>query len=132
MKLMPTIRAAMTAIGIGRPGETNPRHPRHRYLFRSLHLTPWSKRMRFGWALGWDGPYWHNAVGIAGPDWDGGDWLGGMSWHKHGPFVVCRWGRRGSLRGDRRFADAMGCTCPRHGLLWPIGHTHPPECPLHR
>jgi hypothetical protein len=84
------IRAAMTALGIGRPGETNPRHPHDRYLFRSLHLTPWSKRMRFGWALGWDGPYWHNAVGIAGPDWDGGDWLGGMSWHKHGPFVVCR------------------------------------------
>jgi hypothetical protein len=24
----------------------------------------------------------------------------------------------------------MGCTCPRRGLLWPIGYTHLGTCPI--
>lgn len=125
-----TIRAAKLALGIGRPAESYPHRPSDRRLFRSAHLKSWSHRMRFGWVLSWDGPYRHRAIGIAGSDWDNGDWLGGQSWHKHGPFVVCRSGRRGSLRSDRRFTRVMGCTCPQRGLLWPIGHTHPADCPI--
>lgn len=124
------VRRLLLAVGVGRPGETYPRRPIDRHLFRSLRLVPWSSRMRFGWVLAWNGPYWRNAVGIAGNDWDNGDWLGGMVWRRHGPFVVCRSGRRGSLRSDRRFARSMGCTCPRRGLLWPIGYTHMPLCPI--
>lgn len=124
------IRDLLLAVGVGRPGETYPPRPCNRHLFRSLHLVPWERRMRGGWVLAWDGPFWHNAVGLAGPDWDDGQWLGGMVWRRHGPFVVCRVGRRGSLRSDRRFARAMGCPCPRRGLLWPIGFRHLPPCPL--
>lgn len=124
--------AILSALGVGRPGEAHPIRSHYRHLFRSVHLTPWSRRMRFGWVLCWDGPYWHNAVGIAGTDWDGGDWLGGGSWRKHGPFVVCRHRRRGSLRSDRHFARSMGCTCPRTGWLWPIGYRHLSRCSLNR
>jgi hypothetical protein len=106
------------ALGIGRPGETYPRRPdRDIYLFRSLHLNPWSNRFRFGYVLGWDGLYWHNAVGIKGPDWEGGDWLGGGSWHRGwGPVAVCRWRRRGSLRCDIQLGRNRGCSCQH--LIW--------------
>ena len=127
---MATVNRVLLAVGVGRPAETSPLRPQHRHIFRSARLTPWRRRMRFGWVLSWDGPYWHNAVGIAGPDWDGGEWLGGMNWHRHGPLVVCRHRRRGSLRADRRFARNMGCTCPREGLLWPVGYTHRAGCPM--
>jgi hypothetical protein len=119
----------LSAMGIGRPDESHPIRPHQEHLFRSAHLTSWPSRTRFGWALGWDGPHRRNAVGVAGADWAGGNWLGGGNWHKHGLFVVCRWRRRGSLRSDRRFAKAMGCPCPRSGLLWPIGSTRCPVCP---
>jgi hypothetical protein len=128
--MRPGASAMLLARGIGRPGESLPVRAHQKHLFRSAHLTPWPARMRFGWALGWDGPFWHNAVGIPGPDWDGGKWLGGMNWRRSGPLVVCRWRRRGSLRSDRRFARAMGCTCPRRGVLWPIGFTHLDTCPI--
>jgi hypothetical protein len=83
--------------------------------------------------LGWDGLYWHRAVGIKGADWDerSHPYYGPPpSWHEFGPIAYLRWGRRGNLKGDRRFCRAMGCTCPRRGLLWPIGFTHLGDCPI--
>lgn len=121
----------LLAAGIGQPGESHPIRPRQKRLLRSAHLTPWARRMKFGWVLGWDGPFWHNAVGIAGPDWNGGHWLGGQSWRQHGPFVVCRRRRRGSLRCARQFARNMGCSCPRKGVLWPLGFMHHEGCSLY-
>lgn len=112
-------RSALHALGVGRPAETLPPRPRDRYLVRSLHLVPWSSRMRFGWVVAWDGPWWHNAVGVAGADWDGGRWLGGMSWRRHGPFVVCRYRRRGSWRCDRQMAQAEKELDALYGDLMP-------------
>lgn len=112
------------ALGIGRPGERNPRRPKHGdiYLFRSLHLNPWKtypRRFRFGYVLGWDGPFKHNAIGVKGPDWEGGNWLGGSSWRRQfGPFAMCRWGRRGNIVNDMRFERAMGCSCRHLTRLW--------------
>lgn len=91
----------MHALGVGRAAEQPPARPCDVHLFRSVRLKPWRARMRFGRVLSWDGPWYSNAVGIAGPDWDGGNWLGGMSWKRYGPLVVCRHRRRGSWRGDR-------------------------------
>jgi hypothetical protein len=107
-------------VGIGRPGEKgHPARPHERHLFRSAMLKPWSSRFRFGWVLSWDGLYWHNAVGIMGPDWEGGNWLGGMSWRRHiGPVAVCRNRRRGSLRSDIQFERAMGCHCQHIIVKW--------------
>jgi len=96
-------------IGVGRAQPTPPPRPGYdKHLLRSLVLSPWGKdKMRFGYVAKWNGLYWFNAVGIAGPEWNDGRWLGGMSWHKHGPFVVCRHRRRGSWRSDRAFKRAM-------------------------
>jgi hypothetical protein len=94
-------------MGVGRPVEVTHLRPGDRRILPFLRLKPWKARMRFGWILSWDGPYMRTAVGIAGSDWDGGNWLGGMVWRKHGPFVVCRARRRGSWRSDRRFARLM-------------------------
>lgn len=110
---MSALRRMAHAIGVGRAERTNyPRRPDDHYLFRSLVLKRWPSRMRFGWVLAWNGPYWVNAIGIAGPDWNGGNWLGGGSWCKHGSFVVCRYRRRGSWRSDRAFARAMAASEP--------------------
>lgn len=108
---------ALLAVGIRMPGEP-------------LSPNPWKNRMRFGWVLTWNGLYWHRAVGIAGADWADGNWLGGGSWHKHGPIVTCSWRRRGSLRSARQFARNMDCPCTPTGLLWPIGFMHAEGCPL--
>lgn len=130
---MRTLTRVLCALGVGRDAETHSPRPIDRHLFRSVKLKPWSpNRMRFGWIVSWDGPWWHNAIGLAGPEWNDGDWLGGMSWHRYGPFVVCRSLRRQPRRRDRRFLRAMECTCPPQGLLWPIGHECPPGCPACR
>jgi hypothetical protein len=102
------------ALGIGRPGE--PAHLREgQWHIRSLHASPWSSRFRFGGVLGWNGPYWHRAIGVAGPDWDNGEWLGGTSWHRHGIFAACSWRRRGSMKSDITFERNLGCSC--QGLI---------------
>ena len=111
------------ALGIGRPGE--PAHIREgvdRRIVHSLHLSPWSCRFRFGWVLGWNGVYWHRAIGAAGPHWSDGTWLGGTSWHRHGPVAVCSWRRRGSLRSDLQFERNMGCSCQHLIWRWLRGH----------
>ena len=108
---MKTTRPLLAA-GIGQPGESHPIRPRQKRLFRPAHLTPWSSRMRSGWVLGWDGPFWHNPVGIAGPDWDGGHWPGGHCWHQHSPPVVCR-------VAAARLAALRPPVRPEHGLLLP-------------
>jgi hypothetical protein len=115
------------AIGIGRPAEADPpRRPHIRYLRgTSFHLTPWSSRFRFGWVLGWNGLFWHNAAGVKGPDWDNGNWLGGSSWRRGvGPVAVCRWRRRGSLRSDIQFERNMGCHCQHIIVKWFQGRGH--------
>jgi hypothetical protein len=107
------------ALGIGRPAETNRRSPKDTYLFRSLHLIPWHNRFRFGYVLGWNGPFYHNAIGWKGSDWENGNWLGGMSWSRHiGPIAICRSRRRGSLVSDLRFERMMGCNCRHLSHLW--------------
>jgi hypothetical protein len=126
-----TVGHVLHAAGIGRAQTPPPQRPIDRPLLGSLVLQPWQGRMRFGWVLRWNGPYWRNTIGIAGPDWNNGEWLGGMSWNRYGPLVICRSRRRGSLRSDRRFARAMGCTCTPTGLLWPISHPHPTDCPAY-
>lgn len=99
------MKALLHAFGIGREADPfPPRRPSHRYLIGDyITLSPWKKRFRFGWVLVIVGPYRVTAVGIVGPDWDGGNWLGGQSWKRRGPVAVTRYGRRGSWRGDRRF-----------------------------
>lgn len=119
------------ALGIGRPGEVDKRSPRDIYLFRSLHLSPWDSRFRFGYVVGWDGPFRHNAIGIKGPDWEGGNWQGGSSWHRgFGPFAMCRWGRRGNIVGDLRFERIMGCSCRHLTWRWWRGHGEVVHLPL--
>jgi hypothetical protein len=111
------------AIGIGRAEPDAPLQPRHRQLIRSAHLSPWSTRFRFGWVLGWNGPYWHNGAGVMGPDFNNGNWLGGGSWHRRiGPVALCRWRRRGSLRSDMQFERNMGCSCQHLSWRWARGH----------
>jgi hypothetical protein len=129
----------LIAAGVGQPAEADPPRRSHiRYLRaegkrlgRSVHLTPWSSRFRFGWVLGWNGVFWSRAVGWAGPDWDDGQWLGGMSWHRSlGPLRFCSWRRRGSLRSERQFCRHMDCTCSHKGWLWPIEFEHLDGCPI--
>jgi hypothetical protein len=137
---LPILSAVLSAAGIGRPGETHPRRPHLKYLvpagcavLKSVHLNPWSSKFRLGWALGWDGLYWHRAIGIKGADWNerSHPYYGPPpGWHEFGPFAYLRWGRRGNLKSDRRFCRAMACTCPRRGLIWPIGYTHSSGCPI--
>ena len=74
---LPRLSAVLSAVGIGRSGETHPRRPHLKYLvpawcpvLKSVHLNPWSSKFRLGWALGWDGLYWHRAIGIKGADWN--------------------------------------------------------------
>jgi hypothetical protein len=123
------------ALGIGRPGESNPIRPgRDIRLFRSLHLNKWGSRFRFGVVLCWDGPYKHNAIGIKSSDWNGGNWPGGGSWRRQlGPLAMCRWGRRGNIGNDLRFERAMGCSCRHLTWLWVKGNgkvAHQPLCVL--
>lgn len=97
------------ALGIGRKVDPfPPRRPSHRYLIGDhVTLSPWQQRFRFGWVLHIVGPYKYTGIGVVGPDWEDGNWLGGGSWKRYGPVAVCRWGRRGSWRGDRRFRRLM-------------------------
>lgn len=113
------------ALGIGRPAERNraSNHPQGRYLFRSVHVIRWRERFRFGYVLGWDGPYWHNAIGVRGTDWNNGNWLGGSSWRRGwGPVAVCRWRRRGSMVSDIQFERNMGCSCMHLAWRWIRGN----------
>jgi len=120
------------ALGIGRPGECLLRRGCDPQIFRSLHVIPWKERFLFGGVLAWDGIYWHRAVGIKGPDWEGGNWLGGSSWrHGWGPVVMCRNRCRGSLRSDIEFERNMGCSCMHLVVLWVRGRgqvAHQPLC----
>ena len=135
------------ALGLGQPAEADPpRRPHIRYLRaegkrlgRSVQLSPWGEEtFRFGWVLGWNGIFWHRAVGIKGPGfWTYGGgrprkrYSGPSGFDRHvGPLVFCSWRRRGSLRCDRQFARNMGCTCPHTGWLWPISFEHLDECPI--
>lgn len=128
-----TMRVLLAA-GIGMPGESTPVRPHQKRIVRSLRLVPWSGKTRFGWVLSWNGIYWHRSLGIAGPDWDEKSYpeFGPPSaWHKRGPFVWLRWGRRGNLKSTRRFARDMESACPRKGWLWPLGFMHLESCSLH-
>lgn len=118
---MSTVTAMMrSAIGVGKAEADPPHRPHIKYLpGTSFHLLPWSHRFRFGWVLGWNGPYWHNGAGIMGDDWENGDWLGGGTGYRHiGPVALCRWRRRGSLLSDFHFTRAMGCNCRHLTRRW--------------
>lgn len=106
---MSALRWLARAIGIGRADkETLANHrtkrPYQKWNTRYFHLNSWGKEMRFGWVLSWQGFYWMNAIGLVGPEWNDGRWLGGKSWRRHGPFVICRYRYRGSLKYDRWWA----------------------------
>jgi hypothetical protein len=115
---MNALQLALRAAGIGR-AEKNPppRRPIDVYLFRSVYLNPWKNRMRGGYALCWDSPFWHHAVGIptAGYLEHGRD---PAAWHRHGPVAHCRYRRRGSLLSDMHFERAMGCNCRHLTKRW--------------
>ena len=103
----------LKAIGVGRAEPFPPRRPHQRYLLGDhVVLVPWMSRFRFGWVVSLAGPYWHTAIGVVGDDWDDGNWLGGMSWRRHGPVAVCRYRRRGSWRSDRHFRRVMARQTP--------------------
>jgi hypothetical protein len=111
------------ALGIGRPGEVNQRAAHNKHLFRSVWLSPWNNRFRFGWVMTWDGLYWHNAIGVKADDFNNGDWLGGGSWQRgFGPIAMCRYRRRGSLRCDITFERNMGCCCQHVIWSWLRNH----------
>lgn len=130
----------LSAVGIGRPGETAPRRPHLKYLvpswcpaLKSVQLSPWTSKFRFGWALGWDGLYWHRAIGIKGPDWNerSHPYYGPPScWRELGPFAYLRWRRRGSLRSDIQFERNMGCHCQHIIVKWFQGRGRVKHCVL--
>ena len=89
-------------------------------------------RFRFGRTVsfqgrpqGENGWCWHTAVGLVGPHWQGGQWLGDLVWKRRGPFVIFRF--RGPVRRSPRFVTPHVVPDPPPGRVTPSRAVHRPE-----